>query len=109
MSTKAVHTDLPWSCQIAGSSEGKEYFEISGMNTIYWVAKVRYQFTGNSATQEELSNGKANADLIITAVNHHQELLTRLYDLKNAVESADAEMVILRLAQTDETLKKLIQ
>lgn len=38
----------------------------------------------------------------------NQELRTRLYDLKNAVESANAEMVILRLAQTDETLKKVI-
>jgi len=44
----------------------------------------------------------------VIAEDINQELITRLYDLKNAVESADAEMVILRLSQTNETLKKVI-
>lgn len=104
--SKARHTDLPWSAMIAGTSEGKEYFEISGMNSIYWIAKVRYQMTGNSASEEELLNGRANADLIVTAVNHHQELVTRLYNLVNA---ETPEEIAFRKAEALETLKKVIQ
>ena len=108
MSTKAAHTDLPWYSMIAGTSEGKEYFEISGTNSIYWVAKVRYQFAGNSSTEQELANGRANADLIITAVNHHQELITRLYNLVNAFE-CNIKAADLRIEEARETLKKVMQ
>lgn len=86
MSTKAAHTDLPWSAELVypnTNNTGTRYFEISGMNTIYWVAKVMYEFHNGETSSEEKAIGQANAELIVTAVNNHQELVTRLRDLMN--------------------------
>lgn len=110
-----THTPTPWGIyrsQSIGDLSGRTH-DIVIMPTnerkSQHIAKCwsRKDIGHNGGVSEE--EGNANADLIITAVNHHQELVTRLYNLKNAIEGIDTKLVILRLKEADETLKKVIQ
>ena len=58
----------------------------------------------------------ANAELIVTAVNSHQELITRLYNLVNELDNAEQipdfcnpKGVQLRRDEARETLKKFVK
>lgn len=120
---KAVHTPTPWGIyksQAIGDLSGRTH-DIVIMPTnerkSQHIAKCwsRKDVGHNGGVSEE--EGNANADLIITAVNHHHELITRLYNLKNVIEvmmsvngddSQVPDTIKLRLDEANETLKKVI-
>lgn len=93
MSTKAAHTPTPWT-----KEELKDTIVISA-DGIGWAIATTCCYPMDDTT-------RANAELIITAVNHHQELITRLYNLVNA---EDEQALIFYRKEARETLKKLIQ
>jgi hypothetical protein len=117
--SKAAHTDLPWVYnEIKPHHYNIPTFEISGMNTIYWVAQVRN--VDQSPYGEEARKCRANADLIVLAVNNHQELLTRLSTLVNdaktvlldlgahvATDDVNSNGLLLSVTQAEELIKKL--
>jgi len=123
MSTKAAHTSIPWfkyqqwpdRFSIGAYRRGSICIDIGSM-----IPKEIVTASGDDSISEE--EALANVDIVITAVNHHQELITRLYNLKNQVElwcgsiesipMGDERIpagMRLALIDTDETLKKLIQ
>jgi hypothetical protein len=113
MSTKAAHAALPWrrGPQLGTiiSDDARDFDEHYG---------------GHLVCETCL---KANTELIITAVNHHQELITRLYNLRNQAElvresiinqprfpNLSTHSVSLHglpeaIRDAEETLKKVIQ
>lgn len=119
-----THTPTPWGIyrsQSIGDLSGRTH-DIVIMPTnerkSQHIAKCwsRKDVGHNGGVSEE--EGNANADLIITAVNHHHELITRLYNLKNVIEvmmsvngddSQVPDTIKLRLDEANETLKKVIQ
>lgn len=109
--SKAAHTDLPWHSNAIAKGDLYKIptYEISGMNSMFWVAQVR----SVDHTDREFAQCAANAELIVTAVNHHQELLTRLYNLVNEIgiqSPVNLELtpgLILRLTEARELIKKL--
>lgn len=119
MSTKSAHTNLPWavytSRAIGDPSFSTEDIMIMpkgngrGIGSQN-IAKCwdRREVNRNGRLKED--EAIANAELIVHAVNHHDELRTRLYNLVNAW---DVRHPItgdnLALKEARETLKKLIQ
>lgn len=73
-----------------------------------------FKFNDNYRHEITIDTAKANADLIVTSVNHHQELITRLYNLVNILRTyndaapAGKEALKLRILEAEETLKKVI-
>jgi len=120
MSTKAAHipaeTPLPWE-----RNEGDIFIE-EPMKQLLMVRGWGWMSKEYGEKRAEEIQDKI-LDFTLTAVNHHQELLTRLYNLKNAVYCLkgvgepgvsytvnDAWAKIdLAIIDADETLKKLIQ
>lgn len=100
-----THTPTPW----IRDDSSKLECDVRGENRRRVALCFGLESTSEPWTKEYKSECRANADLIVTAVNHHQELITRLYNLKNAIEGIDTKLVILRLKEADETLKKVIQ
>lgn len=109
MSTKAAHTPTPWRYNKREYGQDLGFFiqtvDMSHKNT--FIGEVG----GGLQSNMEIT---ANADLIVTAVNHHQELITRLYNLVNAVETTMSLLncsaeVNMATHEARETLKKLIQ
>jgi hypothetical protein len=106
--SKAAHTNLPWALQ---------------ENTDIYTNIIRSQ-TGLIVCYTPQSNSlynKANADLIVTAANHHQELVTRLENLVAEFSKSEWEIwcdhsvgicacaAIRILDEARETLKKVKQ
>jgi hypothetical protein len=96
MSTKAAHSPLPWVYDntpgsgriikaILGPDENKRNFAeyvLRGDVPQAIFTDVWTQFP----SQEFSDMQDANAELIVTAVNHHQELRTRLDNITNTIE-----------------------
>lgn len=106
MSTKAAHTPLPWTITDVGHTN--EITGELGQGVKYTLGYVL--FNGSFDLK------RANAELITNAVNHHQELLTRLYNLRNTIDAAAIRDntilpadVMAAMKDADETLKKVIQ
>lgn len=109
MSTKAAHTPTPYEFDAMERS----VYSTQGGTLIAKIA-IRPKIVGVDDIESlGLSlETKANADLIVTAVNHHQELITRLYNLVNAVDTIFGPIspeVEHRTEEARETLKKVIQ
>jgi hypothetical protein len=107
MTTKAAHAALPW-------KRGPQLGTIISDD-----ARDFDEYYGGHLVCETCL--KANTELIITAVNHHQELITRLYNLKNQAEllmefvngdplnnPSKPSGLTLAISDADETLKKVI-
>jgi hypothetical protein len=116
MSTKAA---LPW-YKVEHSWSDTSIYD-AGQNPVF-TSSIRDEATEDN--QDELEAKQAEViDFTITAVNHHDELRTRLYNLKNAVDclSGVGELgvtytvndawakVDLAMKDASETLKKLIK
>jgi hypothetical protein len=111
MSTKAAHTPTPYEFDAMEQA----IYSMSGGHLIAKLA-IRPKVVGVDDIESfGLSiETKANADLIVTAVNSHQELLTRLYNLRNSAYVAISAGKITQelehfYAEADETLKKIIK
>ena len=135
--SKAAHTPTPW--RVSETSRGSLGQDMRDMEKFYsimhdvqgngpdaCIAEVEhgshtFKFNDNYRHEITLDIAKANADLIVKAVNHHQELVTRLYNITNQIELALMEWPDFAIAfapgsgllttYTDarETLKKVIQ
>lgn len=120
-----AHTPTPWGIyrsQSIGDLSGRTH-DIVIMPTnerkSQHIAKCwsRKDVGHNGGVSEE--EGNANADLIITAVNHHHELVTRLQDcvdrmdkcrniLQKTAGNHAGNWGILDTSEARETLKKVI-
>jgi hypothetical protein len=116
--SKAAHTPTPWQL----STIPFEVMSTDSAGAIYGPPEI----SGGACFIADVSRSPgdqqavANAELIVTAVNHHQELVTRLYNLVNQwdslscylesyastedVPTADIEFVA---KEARETLKKI--
>ena len=93
--SKAAHTPTPWYIE-PWSVEEDRYLIMKYDDVVARDVSIK------------------NASFIQTASANHQELVTRLYNLVNAVETADkddrtAGSIELRIEEARETLKKVIQ
>lgn len=112
--SKAQHTPTPWfkypqwpdRFSIGAYRRGSLCIDIGAM-----IPREVVTASGDESVSEE--EALANVDIAITAVNHHQELLTRLYNLVSRIEiDSDIDGEIpdsLEYKEARETLKKLIQ
>jgi hypothetical protein len=112
--SKAAHTYLPWfkyqqwpdRFSIGAYRRGSLCISIGTL-----IPKRIVTASGDESISEE--EALANVDIVITAVNNHQELLTRLYNLVNAVDtmSDDGEnsmkSLLMRADEARELIKKL--
>jgi hypothetical protein len=109
MSTKAAHTPTPWfkyqqytdRFSIGAYRRGSLCIDIGTM-----IPKEIITASGDDSISEE--EALANVDIVITAVNHHQELITRLSNLVNAVD-CNIKGFDFCLDEARETLKKFIK
>lgn len=74
MNTKAAHTPTPWHIEM----EDERGVYISTPETDFMIATLECE------PPDDVT--RCNARMIVTAVNHHQELITRLYNLKNTID-----------------------
>lgn len=107
MSTKAA---LPWH-KVEHSWSDTSIYD-ADQNPVF-TSSIRDDATEDN--QEELEAKQREViDFTLTAVNHHQELITRLYNLVNEIESHFAGdpshrgALSLRVTEARETLKKVI-
>ena len=107
MSTKAAHTPTPWRL-IVERDISRTVISPVNSNEICLFS------TGSFSDDVE----QANAEFTMTAVNHHQELITRLHNLVNVVDailpgyhnpSGVMDPIFFCAAEARETLKKVIQ
>lgn len=98
-----THTEIPWSIEM----EDERGVYISSAETDFIIATLECE-PPDEVTRE-------NARFIVKAVNHHQELVTRLYNLvnelgiQNPVKIELTPALALRFKEAQETLKKVIQ
>lgn len=101
MSTKTAHTPTPWKIEIID----KEGIHISAEPIDFMIATCFCE-PPDDVTSE-------NAQFIVLAVNHHQELVTRLYNLVNALDTQTVDSnpnnLTLRVNEARETLSKIIK
>lgn len=109
--SKAAHTPTPWRVTKRKYGSDLGFFiqtvDMSHKNT--FIGEVG----GGIQSNAEIT---ANANFIETAVNHHQELVTRLYNLVNAVnnltgsfDASTTPAVDFALTEARETLSKIIK
>lgn len=109
--SKAKHTDLPW----FSYQQYPDRFYIGGYrrgSLCISIGRIAPNNVVTASGDESITEDEAiaNRDLIVTAVNHHQELITRLYNLVNAVDTrhhCDGSAMDLMAAEARETLKKV--
>lgn len=91
--SKAAHTPLPWNKNEFNGIDDAHGFGLFDGHDILVLHK--WEDTGANhwnekpgETYREISDEEAaaNSELVFLAVNNHQELLTRLYNLVNAVD-----------------------
>ena len=95
--SKVTHTPTPWrksnitsDAIVSDATDGISQVEIDGYGGKFICESMR----------------GCDQDFTLIAVNHHQELVTRLYNLVNA---ETLEEIAFRKAEALETLKKVIQ
>lgn len=115
MSTKAAHTPTPWHIMYPKAFDYK-IVESRGDRTIASIDGTYPEF---SDCEDHEDRHHADAKLIVTAVNHHQELKDRLESLVKEFRRPDWEIwcdhgvgvcacgVIRLLEDAEETLKKI--
>jgi hypothetical protein len=114
MSTKSAHTPTPLRISDIDVTDGTADIIIEHEGCP--ILTVRGT-DGMSCIDEEdepklAAEVKATAEFVVTAYNSHQELLTRLYNLVNAVETFMSDPkkddgVHLAIQDAEETLKRL--
>ena len=82
MSTKA-HTPTPWHVMYPKAFDYKIVESIGDRV----IAHIDGQYPDQDDKDDNEDRHHADAKIIVTAVNHHDELRTRLYNLVNIVET----------------------
>jgi len=112
--SKAVHTPTPWHIMYL---KAFDYTIVESIGERV-ICKIDGQYPTLDDKEENEDRHHADAQIIVNAVNHHQELVTRLYNLVNAldlllpsVDPADVQStgVAFQMNEARETLKKVIQ
>lgn len=111
--SKAAHTPTPWHIMYPKAFDYKIVESIRDRE----ICRIDGTYPEFDQCEEHEDRHHADAKLIVTAVNHHQELVTRLHNLVNAIESIQADgdnpIAYENLEhwknEARETLKKVIQ
>lgn len=77
---RTFHTITPWKVQTYIENDNQRWHEIDGDNLC--IAELRYPY-GN---REQCEEQEANANLIVRAVNSHDELVSIVKELHEAIK-----------------------